>query len=575
MLRIFVSSSAAERLASARDVLRGSPPGTRQLVVSTSGGAADDLVREVAATVPATFGIQRLSLTQLAARTALVALAADRDAPSTWLGAEAVAMRAVFDVTRDGRLRYFAPVAATPGFPRTLARTLHELRLAGLPRDALASLPPAGPDLAVLLDRFEACFARAESVDRADLFRTATRLLRGGGTTEQIRAIPPAEVVVLLDVPLDHAAEHDFVAAVIAGASTVLATVPLGDRDTIQRLAAMGGTVEESNSLQKSEGREGGLTLLRQFLFNTEAQPPHRELDGSVEFFSAPGEGRECVEMARRVLREARAGVRFDEMAILIRSPQSYFGLLEHALQRAGVPAWFDRGTRRPHPAGRAFLALLACAAERAVGRAIRGVSLPGAGAAAQSSRTDGTTPGEFGPPAGETWAASGDEAFGLSGSRSMDAADGRIRRRRETHQLRQTLTALPSWRARSARRGGGRSCSWRRRSSATTRRAGAGASPARQWRSRRKCGRRSARTAATATAPTGVAAGAGSARASPGVCVADYRRTGPVATRRHLGRVARRLRAPRATRPACAGGGAAGSCGSAADGGGGPDRTG
>ena len=41
------------------------------------------------------------------------------------------------------------------------------------------------------------------------------------------------------------------------------------------------------------------------------------------------------------------------------------FGLLEHALRRAGVPAWFDRGTRRPHPAGRAFLALLACGAER------------------------------------------------------------------------------------------------------------------------------------------------------------------------------------------------------------------
>ena len=56
--------------------------------------------------------------------------------------------------------------------------------------------------------------------------------------------------------------------------------------------------------------------------------------------------------------------MRFDEMAILVRAPQSYFGLLEHALERAGVPAWFDRGTRRPHPAGRAFLALLACAAE-------------------------------------------------------------------------------------------------------------------------------------------------------------------------------------------------------------------
>ena len=412
MLRIFVSSSAAERLASARDVLRGSPPGTRQLVVSTSRGAADDLVREVAATVPATFGIQRLSLTQLAARTALVALAADRDAPSTWLGAEAVAMRAVFDATRDGRLRYFAPVAATPGFPRTLARTLHELRLAGLPRDALASLPPAGPDLAVLLDRFEACFARAESVDQADLFRTATRLLRGGGTTEPIRAMPPAEVVVLLDVPLDHAAEHDFVAAVIAGASTALATVPLGDRDTIQRLAAMGGTVEESNSLQKSEGREGGLTLFRQFLFNTEAQPPHRELDGSVEFFSAPGEGRECVEMARRMLREARAGVRFDEIAILVRSPQSYFGLLEHALWRAGVPAWFDRGTRRPHPAGRAFLSLLACADDRL--SATRFAEYLSLGQVPSLNQQDDVSAQRDSPPAREAWVASDDDAFGL-----------------------------------------------------------------------------------------------------------------------------------------------------------------
>lgn len=407
MLRIFVSASAAERLASARDVLRGCPPGTHVLVVGASRGAADDLVREVAATVPATFGIQRLNLTQLAARTALVALAADRNAPSTWLGAEAVATRAVFDATRDGRLRYFAPVAATPGFPRVLARTLQELRLAGLSSDALAPLPPAGPDLAVLLDRFEACFAGAGSVDRANLFRTATRLLRGGGTTEQIRVMPPADVVVLLDLPLDHAAEHDFVAAVIAGASTALATVPLGDRDTIQRLAAMGGTVEESDP-----ACEGGLTLLRKFLFNTEAQPPHRELDGSVEFFSAPGEGRECVEMARRVLREARAGVRFDEIAILVRSPQSYFGLLEHALRRAGVPAWFDRGTRRPHPAGRAFLSLLACAADRL--SAARFAEYLSLGQVPSLNQQDAVSAPRDSPPAREAWVASDDDALGL-----------------------------------------------------------------------------------------------------------------------------------------------------------------
>ena len=50
--------------------------------------------------------------------------------------------------------------------------------------------------------------------------------------------------------------------------------------------------------------------------------------------------------------------------AVLLRAPHTYLGLLEHAFARAGVPAWFERGTRRPDPAGRAFLALLACAEE-------------------------------------------------------------------------------------------------------------------------------------------------------------------------------------------------------------------
>ncbi len=145
---------------------------------------------------------------------------------------------------------------------------------------------------------------------------------------------------------------------------------------------------------------QGDLACLRRFLFNTEEQPPVRAADGSLEFFSAPGEGRECVEIARRVLAEARNGVRFDEMAILVRSPRSYFGLLEHALGRADVPAWFDRGTRRPHPAGRAFLAVLACAAEHlSAARFAEYLSL-------------GQVPQPDGDPSTE-WTASHDEALG------------------------------------------------------------------------------------------------------------------------------------------------------------------
>ena len=77
--------------------------------------------------------------------------------------------------------------------------------------------------------------------------------------------------------------------------------------------------------------------------------------------FSAPGESLEAVEIARRI---ARLGIPFDQVAILLRQPDRYQPLVEEALRRAGIPAYFSRGTARPDPAGRAFLALLACALE-------------------------------------------------------------------------------------------------------------------------------------------------------------------------------------------------------------------
>ena len=352
--RIIQSASAASRLDAASVLLAQFPAHHPALIVGATRGAADDFARRIAADRGATFGVQRLSVMQLAARTAIVALAGEGLAPSTRLGAEAVAARAVFDATREDSLTYFSPVARMPGFPRAVARTLQELRLTHVDGSSLASLPLAGRDLAALLDRFEACFAESSSVDRAGLLATAARLLRSGHGQSSL-----PDTIVLLDVPIDSPADEALIDALVAGRRTVIATVPDGESHVAEFLAARGGSVEQP----PSEG-EGDLACLRRYLFTPQA-PRERRLDGSLEFFSAPGEGRESVEIARRILAEARLGVRFDEMAIFVRSPHSYFGLLEHALRRAGVPAWFDRGTRRPHPTGRAFLALLACAAEK------------------------------------------------------------------------------------------------------------------------------------------------------------------------------------------------------------------
>ena len=348
-LRFIEASDAAQRLAEAGAWVsaRADAPGV--LIVSASRGAADDLARAVAMARGGAIGLHRFSVAQLAARLAAPVLAARGVAPVTFIGGEAVAARATFEASRDDGLQYFAPVSRTPGFPRALARTLHELMLARVRGPALDSLPLGGPDLARLLERFEQQFEAASATDRATLFEAA------GEAAGTFASFP----LLLLDVPVDSAVEFALVAKLIAAAPDVLITVPFGDITALDRY--------KKDGLRPEVLRPAGdadLTALKRYVFATR-QPPERRPKNDVRLFSAPGEGRECVEIARRILAEARAGVPFDEMAVAVRSPRDYAGLLSHALSRAGIPAWFDRGTGRPHPSGRAFLALLGCAVER------------------------------------------------------------------------------------------------------------------------------------------------------------------------------------------------------------------
>jgi CRISPR/Cas system-associated exonuclease Cas4 (RecB family) len=322
------------------------------LLVGPSRGAVDDLARAIAMEKGATFGLHRLSFTQLAARLAATELAARGQTPSTALGHEAIAARATFEAAKDQALQYFSPVVSTPGFPKALARTLLELRLSSEAGNPLGRMSGSLPDLAELLDRVETLLDEAHASDRASLFEIATR------TMSSAESGWPSMPVLLLDVPFESEAETKFLWALIEQAPRALVTLPAGDGRSLKQITKRGIKVE---SLEL-EG-DTDLARLAHHLFSTDP-PPERERTGELVWFSAPGEARECVEIARRILKEATGGVRFDEMAVLIRSPQQYIGVLEHALTRAGVPAYFDRGTRRPHPAGRAFLALLSCAVE-------------------------------------------------------------------------------------------------------------------------------------------------------------------------------------------------------------------
>lgn len=356
MIRILVSPDGGGRLAAAAAFAGSFSPATERLAVGASREAADDFARSVSLPLRATFGLHRFTLTQLAAHLATADFAQRGMAHGTLLAAEAVAARSVFETLERDSLDYFRPVARLPGFARTLASTIAELRLAGADAGSVAGLEGSGGDLGELLRVFEDQLEKSSVADRAELFRTAAAALRVGAG-ERFAGWP----MLFLDVSVHTAVERDFVKALVERAGDVLFTVQEGDARTLATLASVPGTECITSTEQRPET---SLARLRQYLFSS--QSPDGAASGrEVCFFSAPGEGRECTEIARRVLDEAGRGVRFDQMAVLLRAPSAYTALLETAFARAGIPAFFARGSRRPDPSGRAFLAILACAGER------------------------------------------------------------------------------------------------------------------------------------------------------------------------------------------------------------------
>jgi ATP-dependent helicase/nuclease subunit B len=396
MLKVLISPAASDRLSAAAQFLSGFPHAAEIFIIGGTRAAADDFVRQYARLQGATFGIHRFSLVQLAARISALRLAANGQVPCSALGIEAAVVRAVHDAHSNGSLQYFSSVALLPGFAKAVRATTSELRAAGIAADDLEHLPPPASDVSSLLAAIDGQLAAAHLVDMASVMRTAASALRDN---EVSLASAP---VLLLDVAIHSKTECELVDALVSRSSEVLVTLPAEDEKSVAAVEMLPGAAE---SIEQCATEESPLGRLRQYLFS-EVKPPSGKRDDQVRMFSAPGEGRECIEIARRILEEARSDTQFDQIAVFLRSPATYSGLLDSALRRAGIPAFFSLGSSRPDPAGRAFLALLACADERlSAKRFAEYLSLGQVPALNKSG----------GPPEGKhTWIAAQDEMLSL-----------------------------------------------------------------------------------------------------------------------------------------------------------------
>jgi ATP-dependent helicase/nuclease subunit B len=320
---------------------------TELVVVGATTESATELTRKVGVEIGSSFGWYHLTLPRLAWALAGPTLARQDLSPVGPLALEAVCARIVHANAAKGHLGRFAPIGDRPGFPRALARTFGELRLAAVDPQSLRD-----PDLARLLSDYGRELADARLLDRAELFAAAAASVAQ-------KPAPPlvGKPLLLLDVPMVTEREFRLISALAANGDDLLVTVPAGDDRTFAACEAL-----DCRVVSIAEPAKTPLQRLQSGLFAEIAEKPEKA-EGIV-VFSAPGESRECVEIARLIHREAAAGTPFDRMAVLLRSPTQYRPHLEEAFRRGGIPAHFARGTAGPDPTGRAFLALLACAAQ-------------------------------------------------------------------------------------------------------------------------------------------------------------------------------------------------------------------
>ncbi len=352
---MIVRSAAAHcRIARAKAWLRERNAGEPVLIVAADLEGAHDLVRELAAERGAVFGWQRITLGRLAATVAAPSLAARGRIPIGTLGAEAIALRAVQSLRANCSLGRYEAIAQTPGFARAIAQCLTELRFARLTPEALEE---ERPELRALFESYVDELDRAGLVDRAAVFEAAVAAAHAPGAQCPLLGIP----TLLLDLPVGNPCEGELINAVLTRSPASLATLARGDSDAERHLVAALGPAD---TLVDVAPDPTPLGRLQRGVFD-ELKGPETLLGDEVVVLSAPGEARECVEIARHIHRFTAAGVAFDRMAVLLRSPEEYQAHLAEAFRRGGIPAYFARGLVYPDPSGRAFCALLGCARER------------------------------------------------------------------------------------------------------------------------------------------------------------------------------------------------------------------
>ncbi|HLK66169.1 MAG TPA: PD-(D/E)XK nuclease family protein [Bryobacteraceae bacterium] len=199
----------------------------------------------------------------------------------------------------------FASVVHMPGFVASLARTINEFSSVGCDSNRLAScLPdtPLGPAFLAVYQEVDRELARRGLALRVGLLANAARRISRNG-------LGGIQTVWLDGFHALSDPELSFLATIGRHADLTLTFDAMDSR-----LAAIG--------------------------FREERLPRARTTPARL-LVKAPSIEREAEEIARRILEQAAAGRPFREMAIIVRSKETYVPIFRSTLARFGIPARF------------------------------------------------------------------------------------------------------------------------------------------------------------------------------------------------------------------------------------------
>jgi CRISPR/Cas system-associated exonuclease Cas4 (RecB family) len=352
MATLIESPHGEERFHSALRWLAAQPSARPLLVLAPTLDAGSELLRAATKHQGAVFGWAMESLSTLAVRLSALTLASRGLTLAPPLALEAVCVRVVSELKTQGKLGRLDPIGDRPGLPRALQRTFSELGLAAVDPE----LVPV--ELAEAYRQYRTILAQLGLADRSNVLEAAIE-------TARTSALPPLGVsLCAYDLAPKTRLERQLLETLMQRSPLLFASVCSNDVAAAAVPAMLGADPAQAANSDRAELQElpPALRRLQAQLFSS--NQGLGAADESVSILSAPGEAREAVEIARRILAEAERGVPFDRMAILLRSPFHYRTHLLESLRRSKIPAHFTRAAARPEPGGRALLALLECAAE-------------------------------------------------------------------------------------------------------------------------------------------------------------------------------------------------------------------